>query len=93
MLLSEFDYILPKELIAQFPSERRDHSGLMVLNRAEESIEHKKFFDITDCLSRNDVLVMNNTRVFPARLIGKKSTGATIEIFLLEKSRIKSGKF
>ncbi|OGH98793.1 MAG: tRNA preQ1(34) S-adenosylmethionine ribosyltransferase-isomerase QueA [Candidatus Melainabacteria bacterium GWF2_32_7] len=85
MHISEFDYNLPKELIAQFPSEKRDYSNLMVLDRSSKTIEHKKFFSIADYLSENDVLVMNNTRVIPARLIGKKSTGANIEIFLLEK--------
>ena len=85
MHISEFDYHLPEELIAQFPAEKRDHSNLMVLGRKDKTIEHKKFFDILDCLTENDVLVMNNTRVIPARLIGKKATGANIEIFLLEK--------
>ncbi|EKE02411.1 MAG: hypothetical protein ACD_20C00391G0005 [uncultured bacterium] len=84
MHISEFDYELPKELIAQFPSEKRDHSNLMILNKEDKTIEHKKFFNIIDHLSENDVLVMNNTRVIPARLIGKKQTGANIEIFLLE---------
>ena len=84
MHISEFDYELPKELIAQFPSEKRDHSNLMVLNKEDKTIEHKKFFNIVDHLSENDVLVMNNTRVIPARLIGKKQTGANIEVFLLE---------
>jgi len=84
MKLTDFDYELPKELIAQFPADNRDSSKMMVLNRTDESIEHKKFFDITDYFTENDVLVMNNTKVIPARLIGKKSTGATIEIFLVE---------
>lgn len=89
MHISEFDYELPKELIAQIPSEKRDHSNLMVLNKNSKTVEHKKFFNIVDFLTEEDVLVMNNTRVIPARLIGKKSTGANIEVFLLEK---KSGK-
>jgi len=83
MLSSEFDYNLPEELIAQFPCEKRDESSLMVLDRQGKTIVHKKFFDIVDFLDENDVLVLNNTRVIPARLFGKKSTGANIEIFLL----------
>jgi len=85
MKLGEFDYELPKKLIAQFPSEKRDESNLMVLNRKSKTIKYKKFFNIINYLSENDVLVMNNTRVIPARLVGTKSTGAVIEIFLLEK--------
>ncbi len=85
MKLDEFDYELSKELIAQFPPEKRGHSGLMVLDRKNQTVEHRKFFNITEYLSENDVLVMNNTKVIPARLIGKKSTGAEIEVFLLEK--------
>ena len=85
MLSSDFDYVLPEELIAQFPSEKRDESSLMVLDKQNKTVEHKKFFNIVDFLDKNDVLVLNNTRVSPARLFGKKSTGARIEIFLLEK--------
>jgi len=85
MLSSDFDYNLPEELIAQFPSKKRDESNLMVLDRKNKGIRHKKFFDIVDLLDENDVLVLNNTRVIPARLFGKKSTGASIEIFLLER--------
>lgn len=85
MHISEFDYELPKELIAQFPADKRDHSNLMVLNKINQTIEHKKFFDIVDFLGDNDLLVMNNTRVIPARLIGKKATGANIEVFLLKE--------
>jgi S-adenosylmethionine:tRNA ribosyltransferase-isomerase len=86
MHISEFDYNLPKELIAQFPCEKRDSSGMLLINRHNNTIEHKKFFDIIDCLDKNDVLVMNNTKVIPARLIGKKTTGATIEVFLLKNT-------
>jgi len=85
MLTSEFDYELPEELIAHFPCEKRDCSNLMVLNRHEKTISHKNFFDIVDFLSENDVLILNNTRVIPARLLGKKSTGANIEVFLVER--------
>jgi len=84
MHTSEFDYDLPKELIAQFPAEKRDHSNMMVLNKENQTVEHKKFFNIVDLLNENDLLVMNNTKVIPARLIGKKSTGANIEVFLLK---------
>jgi S-adenosylmethionine:tRNA ribosyltransferase-isomerase len=84
MRISEFDYKLPEELIAHFPAERRDHSSLMVLNKQNQTIDHKKFFDIVDLFDENDLLVMNNTKVIPARLIGKKSTGANIEVFLLK---------
>ena len=89
MLSSDFDYDLPEELIAQIPSLKRDESNLMILDKQNKTTEHKKFFDIVDFLGENDVLVMNNTRVIPARLIGKKLTGARIEIFLLAKQTIK----
>lgn len=85
MLLSEFDYQLPEELIAQKPVEKRDNSRMMVLNRNDKIIEHKHFFDITDYLDDNHVLILNNTKVIPARLYGFKSTGAKIEIFLLKE--------
>ncbi|MDD3013097.1 MAG: tRNA preQ1(34) S-adenosylmethionine ribosyltransferase-isomerase QueA [Candidatus Gastranaerophilales bacterium] len=85
MHISEFDYDLPKDLIAQFPADKRDHSNLMVLNKQNQTVEHKKFYDIVDLLDENDLLVMNNTKVIPARLIGKKSTGANIEVFLLKE--------
>ena len=87
MLLHDFDYELPQELIAQFPSQQRDSSNMMVLNKSSKTIEQKKFFNILDHLSENDVLVLNNTRVIPARLLGQKATGANIEVFLLEKKQ------
>ncbi len=87
MRLSDFDYGLPNELIAQYPSQQRDCSNMMVLDKTNKTIIHKKFFDITDYLTENDVLVFNNTKVIPARLLGKKHTGANIEVFLLEKKR------
>jgi len=86
MHISEFDYELPKELIAQFPCDKRDESRMLVLNRCDKTILHKHFFNITDFLGENDIIVMNNTRVIPARLIGKKSTGAVIEVFLLKNT-------
>ena len=83
--ISEYDYELPKELIAQLPSQKRDECRMMVLNRADRSIQHKHFFDIVDYFDENDVLVLNNTKVIPARLFGKKNTGANIEVFLLKQ--------
>jgi S-adenosylmethionine:tRNA ribosyltransferase-isomerase len=86
--LSEFDFDLPAELIAQEPAEKRDESRLMVLNRKTGSIDHLFFHDITDHIQPKDLLVLNNTRVFPARLIGRKEGGkASIEVFLLREIR------
>lgn len=85
MLVSEFDYELPEELIAQKPASRRAQSKMMVLDKKSKSIEHKKFADIIDYLDENDVLVLNDTKVFPARLLGQKTTGANVEIFLLKE--------
>lgn len=86
MLLSEYDYSLPEELIAQMPADKRDNSRMMVLNRQDRTISHKHFYDIVDLLDKNTLLVMNNTKVLPARLIGYKDTGAKIEVFLLKQS-------
>ena len=83
MQVSEFNYDLPEELIAQVPIEKRDESRLMVLNRDKQTIEHKKFKDIIDFLEPGDVLVRNNTKVIPARIYGKKETGANVEFLLL----------
>ena len=83
MKVSEFNYNLPEELIAQTPIEKRDESRLMVLNKKKQTIEHKKFKDIIDYLEPGDVLVRNNTKVIPARLYGKKETGANVEFLLL----------
>ena len=83
MKLSEFNYELPEELIAQTPIKKRDESRLMVLNREEQTIEHKIFKDIIDYLKPGDVLVRNNTKVIPARLYGRKETGAKVEFLLL----------
>lgn len=86
MRLKDFDYSLPNELIAQEPTRPRDHSRLLVLDKKTGRIEHKHFFDISDYLKSGDVLVLNNSKVFPARLFGKKSlTGGRVEIFLLKK--------
>ncbi len=81
--LSEYYYYLPQELIAKYPTEPRDQCRLMVLNRKDKTIEHRIFKDIENYLQKDDLLVLNDTKVIPARLIGKKETGANIEIFLL----------
>ena len=81
--VSDFKYDLPEELIAQTPIKQRDRSRLMVLNRNKQTIEHKIFKDIIDYLEPGDVLVRNNTKVLPARLYGKKETGANVEFLLL----------
>lgn len=83
MKVSDFKYNLPEELIAQTPIEKRDTSRLMVLNKSKKTIEHKIFRDILDYLEPGDVLVRNNTKVLPARLYGKKETGANVEFLLL----------
>lgn len=86
MKLSQFKYDLPAELIASHPSENRDESKLMVLNRKKQTIEHKMFKDILEYFDDGDVFVLNNTKVFPARLYGEKEkTGAKIEVFLLRE--------
>ncbi len=85
MNVSDFYYDLPEELIAQTPIEKRDESRLMVLNRAGQTIEHKTFKDIIEYLEPGDCLVRNNTKVIPARLYGKKATGAKIEFLLLNR--------
>lgn len=85
MHILEFDYVLPEELIAQRPSEKRENSKMMVLDRENHKILHKNFFNIVDYLDENCVLILNNTKVMPARLYGYKDTGAKIEVFLLKK--------
>ena len=86
MKLSDFRYPLPRNLIAKHPVAPRDHSQLMVLNRTTETIEDRKFFDLADYLQKGDCLVVNETRVFQARLYGKKEkTNARIEVFLLRE--------
>ena len=86
MKLSHFNFNLPEELLAEYPSENRDESRLMVLNRKDQTIEHKMFKDIIDYFDEDDVMILNNTKVFPARLFGnKEKTGARIEVFLLRE--------
>ncbi len=83
---SDYDYFLPEELIAQTPLEDRSQSRLMVLNRKKQTIDHHIFSDIVDLLGENDVLVFNDTKVIPARLIGvKEETNAVIEVLLLKE--------
>ena len=84
--LSEFDFELDPKKIAEYPPKRRGDSKLMVINRKERTIEHKKFIDFLDYFDEGDALIMNNTKVFPARLSGhKEKTGAKIEVFLLRE--------
>lgn len=86
MKTSDFFYDLPEELIAQTPLEKRDNSRLMVLNRETGEISHRHFFDITDYLNEGDCLVLNNTRVLPARIYGvREETGAVVEFLLLKQ--------
>lgn len=90
MKLSEFSYDLPEELIAQHPAVPRDSCRMMVVNRKTQTIEHRKFTDILEYFGDGDVIVMNDTKVFPARLIGnKEKTGASIEVFLLRELNAK----
>jgi len=86
MKLSHFHFELPEDLLAEHPTEHRDESRLMVLNRKDQTIEHKQFKDIIDYFNEDDIMILNNTKVFPARLFGnKEKTGARIEVFLLRE--------
>ena len=86
MKLSHFNFELPEERLTEYPSDHRDESRLMVLNRKKETIDHKYFKDIIDYFNEGDTFVLNNTKVFPARLFGnKEKTGARIEVFLLRE--------
>ncbi|MGJ8743780.1 tRNA preQ1(34) S-adenosylmethionine ribosyltransferase-isomerase QueA [Polaribacter sp.] len=86
MKLSHFEFELPEELLALYPAEHRDESRLMVLNRKEGTIEHKLFKDVINYFDEGDVMMLNNTKVFPARMFGnKEKTGARIEVFLLRE--------
>ena len=86
MKLSAFDFKLPEELLAEYPAENRDESRLMVLNRKTQTIEHKMFKDLIDYFDDGDLMLVNDTKVFPARLFGnKEKTGARIEVFLLRE--------
>lgn len=91
MKLSHFNYNLPEGLLAEYPSEHRDEARLMVLNREKGTIEHRTFKDLVDYFDEGDILVFNNTKVFPARLYGnKEKTGARIEVFLLRELNAES---
>ena len=81
--LSDFNYYLPKNLIAQYPLKERDLARLLVLNRKKQTIEHRVFKDIINYLNPNDLLVLNNTKVLPCRLRGNRLTGGKAEVLLL----------
>ena len=85
MKVSDFNYELPERLIAQHPYDKRDEARLMVLNKENKTVEHKVFKDVIDYLNPGDCLVINNTKVIPARLYGKKDTGANVEFLLLKR--------
>ena len=86
MRLDDFDYYLPEELIAQSPLEQRDGCRLMVLDRREKTVEHRHFYDILDYVNKGDCLVLNDSRVIPARMYGlKQGTGAHIELLLIKR--------
>src|SRR5699024_4864530 len=86
MKLSQFKFNLPESLLATEPADNRDESRLMVLHKDTGEIEHKIFKDVVDYFDEDDVMILNNTKVFPARLYGsKEKTGATIEVFLLRE--------
>ncbi|RKY32947.1 MAG: tRNA preQ1(34) S-adenosylmethionine ribosyltransferase-isomerase QueA [Candidatus Omnitrophota bacterium] len=84
MKLSDFDYFLPKELIAQYPLREREMARLLVLKRKSGKIEHRYFKDVTEYFKKDDLLVLNDTKVLPARLIGSRQTGGKVELLLLE---------
>lgn len=91
MKLSHFEFNLPPELLAEYPALNRDESRLMVLDRKKQTIEHKMFKDLIDYFEEDDVLILNNTKVFPARLFGnKEKTGAKIEVFLLRELNLET---
>src|SRR5215831_8682478 len=86
MRISDFDYELPSELIAQYPLSERDASRMLIVDRASQSWRDAMFSRFPDCLRKNDVVVGNNTRVFPARLIGERvPSGAAVEVLLLRE--------
>jgi len=93
MNIEEFDYTLPKSLIAQYPTPLRGQSRLMVLHRKQGTIDHRNFGDIQHYLNSGDLLVMNNTRVLPARLIGQKETGGKVEVLLIPAWNGAEGKW
>ncbi len=92
MDISQFDYHLPEQLIAQFPTRKRGESRLMVVDRRDGNISHKKFTDVLEHLSTGDGLVVNNTKVFKARLSGNRASGARVEVFLVRPSESAAGE-
>ena len=92
-LLSNYNYEIPQELIAQKPLDNRSFSNLIVLNRKDKTISHHKFYDIVDMLNENDCLVINTTKVVPARLYGKKNTGGKVEILFLNPTEKNDNKY
>ncbi|WP_457619030.1 tRNA preQ1(34) S-adenosylmethionine ribosyltransferase-isomerase QueA, partial [Lutibacter sp.] len=91
MKLSKFKFELPEGLLAEYPADHRDESRLMVLNRKEQTIEHRTFKDLIDYFDEGDLMILNNTKVFPARMYGEKEkTGARIEVFLLRELNAES---
>ncbi|MDD4202507.1 MAG: tRNA preQ1(34) S-adenosylmethionine ribosyltransferase-isomerase QueA [Candidatus Omnitrophica bacterium] len=87
MKLSEFDYNIPEELIAKYPSEKRGDDRLLVLNKQRQTFEDKMFMDILDYFKRGDLLVVNDTKVLPARLFGTRKTGGKVEIFVIDRTK------
>ncbi|MBI2916468.1 MAG: tRNA preQ1(34) S-adenosylmethionine ribosyltransferase-isomerase QueA [Chloroflexi bacterium] len=87
MNTSDFDYLLPPELIAQMPTEPRDHSRLLVLRRSDGSLAHRRFYELPDFLEPGDLLVVNDSRVIPARLIGRRPTGGRVELLLVRREQ------
>jgi S-adenosylmethionine:tRNA ribosyltransferase-isomerase len=85
MLISEFDYDLPAELIAQSPLENREHSRMLIVNRSQKNFQDEHFLNLPKFLKKDDVIVLNNTKVFPARLFGTSETGANVELFLVRE--------
>ncbi len=90
MLTKDFDYNLPECLIAQNPLEKRESCRLMHLNQTNRTIEHKYFYDIIDYLNKDDILVLNDTKVIPARLLAKRKTGACVEVFLVNPTGVEN---
>ena len=87
MKLSEFDYRLPKDLVAQYPAKKRGDERLLLVDRKASSFEERHFGDIVDYFNEGDLLVLNDTRVIPARLFGRRKTGGKVEIFILDRTR------
>ncbi len=87
MLISDFEYELPEQLIAQNPREKRESSRMLAVDRAANSLNDQNFFNLPEFLREGDIVVLNNTKVFPARLFGKSETGANIELFLVKNIR------